>query len=312
HAARRANEHARRKVAVGKVRAARMIPGRTGIARRKYPARLAAEQGVHRHALASRVSPHAPAHLDDLSDVLVAQHEGKRGERRRRRAGLERDDVQVAAADSSHARPDAHPFVTRQLWLGHVTVSRAGVRPEVPRIRKRAGDARGEIGGNGRGEPDGLHAGVIPIAGVVAVAALASVAALTAVAAVTAAAGVTTRSARGTQDTSRTAERARLYSPSVSYAGGSAKASRNEGACSIRTSGSATCVPLVADAKSFMRRNGDATAMETASSCPSVTLAAGAMRNAPSKFFPLATISMRCRRSAPSPCAGVVTPAVIP
>src|SRR6185312_10883637 len=80
HPARRANEHARREYAVGEVRAARVIAGRTRIAHLGHRTRLAAEQGVHRHALAGGVATHAAAKLNDLPHVLVAQHEGKRGE----------------------------------------------------------------------------------------------------------------------------------------------------------------------------------------------------------------------------------------
>ena len=104
---------------------------------------------------------------------------------------------------------------------------------------------------------------------------------------------------------------ARLYSPSVSYAGSASKLSVNALACSDSTSGFRTCFPLGAAASIDMRVNGDASRIEIASSLPSFTRASGAIWNIPPKFRPFAMMSIRCARE-PRATAAVVMSIAIP
>src|SRR6185312_3746933 len=174
---------------------------------------------------------------------------------------------------------DAHPALGGQGRLVNVAVAGARQGAEIEPVGYPAARQRREIARNRRRERDRFHVN----------------------------AGVTTRSAPGTHRTSSVAELARLYSPSVSYAGGAPNVSVKLDACVVRTSGLPTCVPLVAAPKSATRLIGDAAPIATASNSPSVTLAPGAMRNAPPKFFPLAITSMRCG-SGPRGATSTVMP----
>src|SRR5688572_27747835 len=203
-----------------------MVTAGASVARWLDAARLAAEQGIHNDALSHPCAAYRASNLDDLADVLVADHERKRGERRRRRRRLQRNDVEVAATDPAHARAHANPLIIRERRDVDIGEPRTGVRPDVECITDFSGEESREVRGNGSGEGDGFH--------------------------------LTTRSACGRQSICTTAPEARLYSPSVSNAGGSANSSVKLGACSTSTSGAMTCVPFVAAANRRMRASGAA------------------------------------------------------
>ena len=155
--ARGPDEHPGREVSVGEVRAPRVMTGGAGRAGRCDAARLAAEQGIHDHALPHCEPAHAGSQLGDLADVLVPEHERERREWGGRWTRAERDDVGVAPADPAHAGADADPVRARQLGRRDLAAARARVRSHVQLARERACGERDKVAGDRCLERDRPH-----------------------------------------------------------------------------------------------------------------------------------------------------------
>jgi hypothetical protein len=108
------------------------MPLRAVAAGRVHAPNGAGEQGVGDDAVAALHPRHRGAGADHDADVLVPDHEGERGERRRGRRDVQADEVEIASAHATQARGDAHPAFAgerRRLQIAKLgAAQRAGQR----------------------------------------------------------------------------------------------------------------------------------------------------------------------------------------
>ena len=155
--ARRADHHARRQRAVGEALAARRVPGGAVGASGVDGARRAREKGIHNDASAGCHTGDGPSRLHDHADVLVTDDERKRREGRGGRRDLQRDEVQIAAAETAEERSHPHPAVAGQRRFGNVAQLRAAQRAGERPARTRPEGAREEVARDRAVEDDRLH-----------------------------------------------------------------------------------------------------------------------------------------------------------